>query len=342
MVNFYVSCMKLLVFTRLYWPHVGGAEKHVRGRNERLLKKGFSITTVTQKYDRSLKDKEKINEEKIVRITYPKVKLLGLLIIWYRIYKNRRLIQKADLVHIHDVFIWYLPFRLLYPKKPVYTSFHGWEGVYPVPWKNIFLRKLAAKLSTGYICGGKYIEKYYGIKVDRLFLTPFELPKNAQDKKKERSILYVGRLQEDTGLRIMFESLKLLRGYDIEFCGDGPLKNECKKYGKVHGFVDPKPYYEKAFISIGAGYNSIMEAMAYKCLVITSYNNPLKRDYLKMTPFARWIIVEKTPKKLAERIEYYTMYPEKAKKMVDSGYNWVKSQTWEKLANQYLELWGMK
>lgn len=337
-----MDSIHILILTRLYWPHIGGVEKHTRGRNRLLVKKGVKLTTVTGKYDKDLPSQENIEGETIVRISYPNVKYLGLLFIWYWIFRNRYLIKRADLVHIHDVFIWYLPFRFLFPRKPVYTTFHGWEGVYPVPWKNIVLRKLAAKLSTNYICGGKYIEKYYGIKVNKVILTPFEVPTKINSKKEKRKLVYVGRLHEDTGLAKILESLSILKGFKVDFCGDGRMKDECKKYGKVHGFVNPRPFYEKATISISPGYNAIMEAMAYKCLVITTYNNPLKRDYLKMTPFARWIVIRKTPKKMAEEIKYYTKYPNHAKPLIDGGYDWIKGQTWEKFTDQYLKLWGIK
>ena len=334
--------MKLLVLTRLYIPHVGGVDKHVRGRNKLLLKKGFEITTVTEKYDKTLPDKETKDGERIVRISYPKVKFLGLLTIWIWIYRHRNLIKKADLVQIHDVFIWYLPFRFLFPNKPVYTTFHGWEGIYPVPWKNIVLRKLAAKLSTNYICGGKYIEKYYRIKVNKVILTPFEVPTKINNNKEKRRLVYVGRLHKDTGLPKILESLAFLRGFKIEFCGDGPMRDECKKYGKVHGFVNPKPFYERATISVSPGYNAIMEALAFRCLVVTTYNNPLKRDYLKMTPFAKWIVLRNSTKKMAKAIDYFTKYPERAKPLIDAGRKWVKTQTWEKFTQEYLDLWGIK
>ena len=42
--------MNILVITRLYYPHIGGVEKHVFGRNENLVNRGFEITTVTEKY----------------------------------------------------------------------------------------------------------------------------------------------------------------------------------------------------------------------------------------------------------------------------------------------------
>ena len=335
--------MKLLTITRLYWPHVGGVEKDVRGRNKVLLKKGFEITTLTEKYDSSLKGRENIDGEQIYRFSYPKIKFAGLLTIWLWLFRNRELIKKADIVHIHDVFVWYLPFRFLFPRKKVFSTFHGWEGAYPVPVKNKLLRQLGAKLSTDYICGGKFIEKYYGIKADKVVLAPFDVPKRvpALSKKDKKKILYVGRLDRDTGLSEILKSLNYLADFQMDFCGDGPMMGECQKYGKVHGFTDPKPYYKKAFIVVSPGYNSIMEALSYKCLVVTTYNNPLKRDYLTMTPFIKWIVVADSPWKMAREIKYFSKNPRKAGDRVEAGYAWMKGQTWEKFTDQYQALWGL-
>lgn len=160
--------MKVLFLTKLYYPHIGGVEKHVYEVGKRLKLNGKSVTVLTEKYDTNLRNEEISEGIKIVRFSYPKVKFFGLLYIWFWLFRNRNLIQKSDIVHCHDIFIWYFPFRFLYPNKPVYTTFHGWEGIYPIPRKYIFLKKLAARLSRGNICVGHYIEKYYGIKADKV------------------------------------------------------------------------------------------------------------------------------------------------------------------------------
>ena len=67
-IKIQVNNMRILFFTRLYWPHVGGAENHVRGRNKLLLKKGFKLTTVTDKYDKDLPEKEAIERKTVVTI----------------------------------------------------------------------------------------------------------------------------------------------------------------------------------------------------------------------------------------------------------------------------------
>jgi len=143
--------MRILFLAQYELPHMGGVERHLEDTKRSLNEKGHKTVVISER-----------------DIEYPHIKLLGLLYIWFWLFKSRKLIEQTDVVHCHDVFIWYLPFRFLYPKKPVYTTFHGWESVWPIPLKNILLKKLAAKLSWGTIAVGRYIEKYYGIKADKI------------------------------------------------------------------------------------------------------------------------------------------------------------------------------
>ena len=143
--------MKILFLAQHKWPHIGGVEKHIHEVTKSLEKKGHKVKTISSE-----------------DIKYYRIKFLGLLYIWFWLFKNRKLISGADIIHCHDVFIWYLPFHFLYPDKKVFTTFHGWEGIYPIPGKYIFLKRLASKLSWGTIAVGKYIEKYYFITADKI------------------------------------------------------------------------------------------------------------------------------------------------------------------------------
>jgi glycosyltransferase involved in cell wall biosynthesis len=335
----------ILFFSRLNYPHIGGVEKQVKELSNRLVKKSFKVTIVTEKYDINLKDEEFIDGVKIVRFTPKKIKYFGLVYIWLWLFKHRDLIKSADIVHAHSVYIWYWPFRFLYPRKKSYVTFHGWEGIYPIPKKNIFIRKIDALLARKNITISDYVEKHYGIRANKLMYTSVDLPKSGlkrTEDKNVKNIIYVGRLDEDTGLRKIIEAISYLKRhhYYIEFCGDGPLRKDCEKLGKVYGFIDPNPFYQKAFICLSPGHTSILEAFTHKCLVVTTYNNPVKRDYLLMTPFKNWIVVKNSPKLLARSIQYYTKNPKKAEFMIDSAYKWVKTQNWDNATKDYLDLWG--
>ncbi len=332
--------MRILFLTRLFWPHVGGVEKHVENLSEKLIQKGHQITVLTEKYDNKLKSEEIRNDVKIFRFKYPHKKLIGLLSIWIWIYRHRDLIEKSDIIHCHDVFIWYLPFRFLYPTKKVFTTFHGWEQIYPIPVINILFKKLAWKFSDGTIAVGKFIEKYYGVKANVITYGAMNILEKSFNKDK-RKVVYVGRLEVDTGLPIFLKALNNLRSVNLKvlFCGDGSLKNQCARYGKVLGFVDPSIYLANAEICFASGYLTILEAMANKCLVFTAYDNSLKKDYFQLTPFREVINSFDNSQELAKKISLLLISSEEAKNQIEKGYNWANLQTWEKLTNQYLKLW---
>jgi len=330
--------MKILFLTRLYWPHVGGVENHVSEIGKWLKVKGENVTVITSKHDKKLKIREKKNGIEIVRFEQPKIKYFGLLYTWFWFLKNLDLIKDSDVIHCHDVFIWYLPFRFIFPKKKVYTTFHGWEGIYPIPGKNILQKRIASMLSSKTIAVGRYIGKYYGIKPDVVTFGAVNMPNKAEDKAIN-SIVYVGRLEEDTGLTVFLKVLSSLEGFKVDFCGEGELANECLKYGRVHGFVNPTPFLKKSQICFASGYLTILEAMAHRCLVLTAYDNPLKKDYYRQTPFKNWIISSDNSAEITEVIKAFTKNEKEFSKMINEGYNWVKSQSWEKLSKQYLALW---
>lgn len=162
---------------------------------------------------------------------------------------------------------------------------------------------------------------------------------------KKLKILFIGRVEEDTGIRIYLESLKILKAkkinFEFEVCGDGSLANYVAQYYKVHGFVeDLNSYISKADFIFTSSYLSILQVLALKRLVFAAFDNSIKEDYLKMAPFAKWMVIEKNPKAIAEKVRYYSTHPKEKEKIVDFAFNWVKEQTWEKVADIYLRLWS--
>lgn len=339
--------MKILFLTRLFLPHIGGVEKHVLEISKILVKKGYEVTIITEKYANGLKTKEEIDGIHVYRISTGKEDWFKKFRLWKSLLSLRKLIKNADVVHCHDVFFWYLPFRFIYIHKLVYTTFHGYETVYPPSQKAIFVRKISEKLSQGNICVGDYIQKWYRTRAN--FVTYGGVNKikkeDSKNKIEKLKIAFIGRLDEDTGLLFYKQALKILENKKVSFSffifGDGPLKREVEKIGKVYGFIkDVDKAIEKVNLIFASTYLSILESLVQQKLVVSTFSNPLKEDYLKMAPFAKFIIIEKDPQKLAEKVEYYLKHPKEEKKLIDKGYNWVKDQTWEKLTDTYLRLWG--
>ena len=157
--------MTIVFFTHRFWPEIGGVEKHALEVALELVKRGHKVTVLAEN-NGNLKDGEIYNGIEIIRIRIHTSERLKKFIIWKWLFINRKLIEKADVIHCHDVFFWFLPFRFLYPKKPVFTTFHGYETKFPPSYKAILMRKISEKLSFGNICIGDYIKKWYGTKPD--------------------------------------------------------------------------------------------------------------------------------------------------------------------------------
>lgn len=259
----------MLFLTHYAWPHVGGVEKHIENIADEIQQKGYEVKIISEK-----------------DIRYPHIKFLGLIYIWFWLFKNRNLIKKVDIVHIHDVFIWYLPFKFLYPKKVVYTTFHGGQGKWPIPLKDKLLVKIAAKLSDGTICVGGFIPKYFGIKADYVIYGGVDNIIKSKNQK-EKLIIFLGRLEKETGVYEFIEKIKKYDNYRIKFVGDGSLRSICEKYGMVHGFCDPTPFLEKASICFAGGYLSALEALEYGCELWTDAKTPIKSDYWKTFPYKK-------------------------------------------------------
>lgn len=157
--------MTILFLTARFWPECGGVEKHALEVGKELVNRGHKVIVISENHG-GLRDRENYKGIEIYRIKINATERIKKFIIWLWLLKNRKLIEKSDIIHCHDVFYWFLPFRFLYPKKPVFTTFHGYETKYLPAKKAIIIRKISEKLSWGNICVGDYIKKWYGTKPD--------------------------------------------------------------------------------------------------------------------------------------------------------------------------------
>src|SRR3989344_2866024 len=187
--------MNIVFLCRLYYPHVGGVEKHVLGISE-ILKKNHHITIVTEQYDSGLKTDEVVDGIQVLRIPVAGVgERQKKWVIWRWIWQHRQLFGQADFIHAHDVVYWTYPIKLIHPHKKIFATFHGWEGLYPIPFKNILKKRLDAWLCAGTICVGDYISRWYGIKPTLVTYGAVDLPSSSQTPyPKPTTLLYLGRL----------------------------------------------------------------------------------------------------------------------------------------------------
>lgn len=334
--------MKILFITPSFYPSIGGVETHVLEVAKELIKQSYEVTILTE-YKGS---KAKIKGIKIVRLNFRQGRFIKLLDIWLRLVKNRELLKKADIIHCHDVFIWYLPFRFLFPRKKVFTTFHGYEGRFPPVVKSIQIRRISEKLSKGNICVGEFIKRWYKTKPDYVIyggVNSEKLLKIKHPRKRDTKIVLIGRLAKDIGVQVYRDALKNLKrgGFKYEFlaCGEGEMREDLKRYGKVLGFVrNTKKYIKSADIIFASSYLTMLSAMQVGKPVFAVYTNPLKHDYLYSSPFSKYIYIYSTGKELARGIKNYKPNLQR----LSSAQSWANGETWEKVAQVYLELWSKK
>jgi len=298
---------KNLLLTPHYLPHLGGVEKHVFYQAQYLQKRGYQVMILTQKSNHNLSSCEEVDGCTIHRFSFPKIRFFGLLLIWWRmLFSYWQFFNEVDIIHIHDVMIWLLPIRLLLPRKKIILTMHGWEGNYPIPKKNIFLKKIAQKMANKVICVGKYICQYYQIECDLVIEGGVELQTQAQKTNKKNQLLVLGRLEEDTGLSWFLDLMSehiLNSRIKIIFAGDGSLHHRAQKLGEVKGWLPEKKVNQllaESHWCLATGYLSALEALSCGCQVIAIANNPLKVNYWQKSKLINWIHLVKDYRQLKD------------------------------------------
>lgn len=349
--------MKILFFVRLFYPHIGGVEKHTYEIGRRLIEEGNKLIVITEQYDVTLPQKEIYQGFTIYRIPVSQGKLKKYH-VWFWLLKHLNLLFQSNIIHCHDIFFWYLPFRFLFLRKKVFTTFHGYEANTIPGIKAKWMHKIAEKLSFGNICVGVFLEKWYGTKATIITYGGVDSVGGAWDvvhrgKNKNIYAVFVGRLEEETGIMTYLETLVLLKKKEekivLTILGDGAQREQAEVLVKKHklsvtfvGFVsDINPYLEKADIVFTSRYLGILEAFAKQKLVFAAYNNAIKKDYLIMTPFADLIIIGKSAKDLSVKLMQYIDNKDKFASRIEKAYEWAQHQTWDMLVYTYHKLWSL-
>ena len=333
----------ILFLTRLYHPHIGGVEKHVYFLSQMLIKKGYEVVVVTEQFDSHLSLTDTHDGIEIFRIPVGSNSSLKKFLIWRWVLAHQDLFLKAQIIHIHDVFFWILPLLLFLPKGKIYTTFHGYEG-YPIKKKWIFVRKITEYLSSGTICIGDFMRKWYKaaptyVSYGGARSSDVIAPKNDQ------SAVFFGRFESQTGIIEYVKAFKEIKKkyprFKLTIVGDGPLRS---KLPHNVTYMDFEPNIEHLisryrFIFVSR-YLSMLEAIVQKKEVIAVFSDPIKKDYLEMSPFKEYVSIAKNASEIAKCVDV-SLENGPNKRKIEAGYAWAKQNSWEKVLNTYFLLWGI-
>ncbi|KPJ51881.1 hypothetical protein AMJ39_09105 [candidate division TA06 bacterium DG_24] len=349
--------MNILMLAWLFWPHVGGVEKHVEQVGRILVSRGHRLKVITVRHDHDLPVHAEHGGIEIHR--YPKQRLDR----WERrgvarwLLSQRHLVRWADVVHCHDFFTfnyWYFPLLFRYPRKPVYLTFHGFEESYPLWQKDVLMRRIDTYLTRGNISIGKFIPAWYRTRYTYISYGGVEVPAEVPRPPDANRALFVGRLAPDTGLPLYVDALvRLGREHGLrlklDICGDGPLRRTIADAAarhdldiSFHGFVrDPERHLAETRFAFASSYLAILEAMAWRRPVFAVYQNPLKRDYLLLMPDAhRMMFVASGGTGLAESVAACCRGEIDTGPMIERAHAFAGEHSWERLADMYLDLYA--
>ncbi|CAN5265974.1 glycosyltransferase family 4 protein [soil metagenome] len=350
--------MKVLFLSRLYLPHIGGVELHIQNLVKELGPE-YEVTVVTEQHDPALPLSEKVGSIHVLRIPLPNQQTSKWKIWWWWL-RHLSLIYSADVIHVHDVFFWLLPYKCIFFWKKMYITFHGYEGINNPRRIQKIWHQLAELLTEGNICIGGFHQKWYGViptitsfgavrkSKKSSELLSGERVKQLLSPKKRIKIVFVGRLAADTGVLIYLEAVKILQdnySVSLDIYGDGPQRMlvdaavaSYKLHATVHGFVESDEIqwqnYDVAFVS---RYLSILESFIYELPVVSQYNVAIKKDYLCMSPFVDWIQVGQSVSEIVSGFEH--VFKEESTQHIRLAHEWAKEQSWRKMAQDYKDLW---
>lgn len=337
---------KIVQITPKYLPSLGGVEKHVAALNKELIAQGYEIVVLTTQHDEQLLEYEVSDGVAIHSLPFKSINKK--FETWQWIESKQSVFENA-IVQVHDVAWWLLP---VLPKlyKKFFITFHGWEGIYPVPFLNKLQRLLFAHAARKTVHVGEFIQKFYWDKPTTVLFggvtdTTKIVPSPKRSSATKITCVFVGRLVHENDIERYIELLEILKkggvSVEMQWVGDGALKTSCQKYGTVTGMVsDVNAYLGKADFVFASSYLSILEAQFQQKIVCSLYTHDLKKEYLNSYPGSAWMLIAQSAQEMSENILNLLSDKKKFIELSEGAHNFAKKQTWKKVTEQYLNLWN--
>lgn len=331
----------ILFLTRLYHPHIGGVENHVRILTQELLNKGYQVVVLTEQFEPGLKRTEIIDRVKVVRIPIGPNSLVKKFYIWKWVVFNAVFFYRFDIVHVHDVFFWLYPLLPFGFYKRSAITFHGYEG-FPIKKSWIIQRKIAEFTTKGSICVGDFMKKWYFARPTYVTYGGVRLTRE-NAKVSSQSAVFFGRLDDQTGILQYIKAYKIIKKkypkFILTVVGEGSLGSKIPDDVNILGFQENVEdlIASNRFVFVSR-YLSMLEALVQKKEVIAVYNSPIMKDYLEMSPFKKYVQIARDENDIVNFVRKSIEKGTDTNK-IDKGYYWASRQTWNKVCDFYLRLW---
>jgi L-malate glycosyltransferase len=247
-----VEIMRICILGH-YPPHIGGVSSHTYLLSKQLIKRGDEVFILTYPHP----DVKNVNRIKVETAPAPNIKgFRGLFFSITATFKLIRMVRQYDINLIHAHFL--IPPGLIgvivgsILGKRIAVTVHGSDLL--IQAKNPLLRpiiKFIFKRSDYILVVNQALKdnvRNLGISTDKIYLTPnavdtnkfnpqnLELPTDIKLKSDKPTILFVGNLVAQKGVKYLLEAKKQMNiDAELLIVGDGPLRGVMEDIVKNEG-----------------------------------------------------------------------------------------------------------
>jgi glycosyltransferase involved in cell wall biosynthesis len=343
-----------LMFTPAYPPLVGGVEKHLFEVCGALREQGKNGKVVVLHAPLSNeKDVLWLDPQPILKLL-PKTRWLRLGAQFIKIVSQ----HPNAILHFHDYGVLW-PFLSIIKtmgwSKRSFITFHGWEGNYPLDANVIAKRQKCAALTAGNIAAGDFIPRWYGTPADAVVyggVHPEQFSSVGDAQTLPLSAAYLGRFEPDNGILEIVAAWRenhraTGQKIPLRLFGSGSLEPQLAALQSEED-VDLKVAPPVAEVSVilknhplvfASGYLTILEALCARRIVFAYYNNPLREEYLRLHPAANAMFICGSAQDVRAGLQQLQDSPAEVYARAQQSWRWAQTQTWERLAQTYLQLW---
>lgn len=245
--------MKIAQVCPRYSPDIGGVETHVKEISERLVKAGHDVEVITTDPTGKLSSREMINGVKVIRFrSFAPGSAYYFAPQIYTYLKK----HDYDVIHAHSYHAFPAFFASLgrHGGKFVFTPHYHRNG--HTAFRNLLhkpyrlLGKIIFSRADSVICVSEYEKKLVEsdfkvaaktVKIPNgINLKEFKDLRQLGDSsnlnsRREKILLYVGRLEEYKGVQYIIQSLPELQNFRLKIVGKGPYEAELHNMAKSSG-----------------------------------------------------------------------------------------------------------
>jgi 1,2-diacylglycerol 3-alpha-glucosyltransferase len=231
-----------------YSPDIGGVETDVKEISERLVLKGHEVEVITTDPSGKLRKKDEINKVKVTRFnSFAPGNAYYFAPQIYIYLKN----NDYDVIHVHSYHALPALFAALSGRrtKIVFSPYYHRGG--HTPFRNLLhkpyklLGNVIFSFAETVICISEYekklVESDFNVS-EKLIKIPNGLNlqelKNLKPQKSEnedKTLLYVGRLEEYKGVQYIIQSLSELKDFRLTIVGKGAYEKELHDIAEIQG-----------------------------------------------------------------------------------------------------------